>query len=65
MIKNWRTSSHTIQNEACVEVGADDAVMIRDTKYAFRDEGPSPVLSFRPQEFAALVHEIKQGTLDL
>lgn len=65
LIKPFRTSSYTVQNEACVEVGATgNQVVVQDSKYGHRGE-QSPVLGFRTAAFAGLVGRIKTGQLDL
>lgn len=62
----WRTSSHTAQNEACVETAATpDAVLVRDTKYAYRDGETSPILAFNRTAFRALLGQVRAGQLDL
>lgn len=61
----WRTSSYTVQNEACVEAGATESqVVVRDTKYGHRGE-VSPILAVSRSAFGGLVEQIKTGRLDL
>lgn len=60
----FRTSSYTHQNEACVEVGATDKVLIRDSKFKFREE-QSPELGLSQAAFGALISQVKRGEYDL
>jgi hypothetical protein len=54
----WRTSSHTSNGQACVEVApATDAVLMRDTK----DRGAGPILRVGYPEWAAFLAGIRDG----
>jgi hypothetical protein len=62
--KGWRTSSYTVRNEACVELGATQShILVQDSKYGHRGE-QSPVFAFGPGAFSDLVARIKGGQLD-
>jgi uncharacterized protein DUF397 len=56
----WRTSSHSGGNGACVEVGvnAGARVLVRDTK-----DRVGPVLAFRPDAWRRFAGQAKTGTL--
>ena len=57
----WRTSTYTVQNEACVEVGPTDKIIaVRDSK-----NRRGPALTFGDHEWSAFVNTIKNGELDL
>jgi hypothetical protein len=57
----WRTSTYTVQNEACVEVGpTDEVIAVRDSK----NRG-GPALVFADREWSAFLNTIKSGDLDL
>lgn len=59
----WRKSSRSGgSGNQCVEVAImSEAVGVRDTK----DQGQGPILSFRLEEWAAFVDDIRRGTFDL
>lgn len=55
---DWRTSSYTDNGASCVEVAPiPDAVLVRDTK----DHGTGPVVEFSPEQWAALVRDVRPG----
>lgn len=56
----WRTSSHSGGNGACVEVTADSEarVLVRDTK-----DRQGAVLAFRPDAWRHFAVRVKAGTL--
>ena len=57
----WRTSTYTVQNEACVEVGPTDQIIaVRDSK-----NRSGPALVFGDREWSAFLDVIKGGGLDL
>lgn len=57
----WRTSTYTVQNEACVEVGpTDQVVAVRDSK-----NRSGPALVFGDREWSAFLDVVKSGELDL
>ncbi|MDG4762731.1 DUF397 domain-containing protein [Solwaraspora sp. WMMD406] len=56
----WRTSSRSGHNGACVEGRyADRTAQVRDSK-----DQAGPVLSFTPAQWTGFVQEIKAGTFD-
>jgi hypothetical protein len=58
---NWRTSSYSTEQGHCVEVAADQAlVLARDSK-----DPEGPVLGFAPQVWRAFLGDVKSGQLDL
>ena len=63
MNTEWKKSSYSASNGACVEVRAalDGGVAVRDTK----DCGNGPVLSFTPEEWRAFISGAKNGEFDL
>jgi hypothetical protein len=56
----WRTSSYSGTNGACVEVAvnAGARVLVRDTK-----DREGPVLAFRPGMWRRFAGQVKAGTL--
>jgi uncharacterized protein DUF397 len=52
----WRTSSHSGQNGACIEVAADiaDVVAVRDSK-----DRDGPVLAFAPAAWRAFTARVR------
>jgi Domain of unknown function (DUF397) len=53
----WRKASHSDNGGAdCVEVGADDRVLVRDTK-----DRRGPVLRFSPAAWRSFATQVKQG----
>ncbi len=56
----WRTSSYSGTNGACVEVAADSSarVLVRDTR-----DRKGPVLAFRPGAWRRFAGQVKAGTL--
>ncbi|MCP2259255.1 protein of unknown function (DUF397) [Streptoalloteichus tenebrarius] len=61
-VSNWRKSSRSdSKGNDCVEVaGGNELAAVRDSK------NPSgPALVFAPAAFAAFVHSVKAGRLDL
>lgn len=60
-VGTWRTSSHSADEGNCVEVAADEAlVLARDSK-----DPDGPVLSFAPDAWSTLLTTAKSGRLDL
>ncbi|MFY1635085.1 DUF397 domain-containing protein [Solwaraspora sp. WMMB335] len=56
----WRTSSRSGHNGACVEARyADHTAQVRDSK-----DQAGPVLSFTPAQWIGFVQEIKTGKLE-
>ncbi|MFV2018475.1 DUF397 domain-containing protein [Micromonospora sp. LOL_023] len=56
----WRTSSRSGGNGACVEARyADPAAQVRDSK-----DQAGPVLSFTPAQWTAFVQDIKTGKFE-
>jgi hypothetical protein len=51
--KAWRKSSHS--NQSCVEVGADGAVLVRDTKLG----EASPILAVTPAAWRTFVASVR------
>jgi hypothetical protein len=57
----WRTSSRSSGNGACVEVAdADHGIAVRDSK-----DSAGPVLLFTPAEWEAFTAGVKDGQFDL
>ena len=59
-MSEWRTSSLSAMNGACVEVAARTFVHVRDSK-----DPDGPWLRFSREAFGDLVARIKSGGLDL
>lgn len=60
MIDNWRTSSYSADNSACVETGwAGDTVGYRDTKQAALPENARPTLVVSKDAAGAFLNMIK------
>jgi hypothetical protein len=60
MDERWRTSSHSGDNGACVEVRqVDGRVEVRDSK-----DRSGPVLTFSPAEWLAFVDRARKGEFD-
>ncbi|MFC5182891.1 DUF397 domain-containing protein [Actinomadura harenae] len=58
---NWRTSSYTGEQGACVELASlASTVAVRDTK-----NRPGPMIQVERAAFAAFVREAKTGKYDL
>ncbi|MFI6227934.1 DUF397 domain-containing protein [Micromonospora echinospora] len=56
----WRTSSRSGGNGACVEVRyADHAIQVRDTR-----DRQGPVLGFGPAQWIGFVEDVKASTFD-
>jgi uncharacterized protein DUF397 len=55
----WRTSSYSSSNGACVEVAANsgDRVLVRDTK-----DREGPVLAFRPSAWRQFTGRVTSAT---
>lgn len=57
MDATWRTSRWSVANGACVEVGRDTVILVRDTQ----DRG-GQVLGFPPAAWAAFTASLKEGS---
>lgn len=63
MIDNWRTSTHSADNSACVEIGwADGMVGYRDTKQAALPHSERPTLVVSKDAASVFLSMIKSLT---
>jgi hypothetical protein len=63
VIDNWRTSTHSADNSACVETGwADGMVGYRDTKQAALPDDERPTLMVSKDAAGVFLNMIKSVT---